>query len=493
MNSRQGAARKPRTFLRVLILMLLIALLLPFAFSGWVDLYRGFLERNPPVIEISSLPRGVGLAPVSLTLILKDDNAGLDEVVVRVRQRNNVKELLRQRLGGRKEASITIDFPGAQSELAEGVAHLEIRVFDRSLWSNQAELTLPLKVDYRRPRVEVITTQHNARQGGSQLVFYTAHDDNLAFSGVKVGNQTFPGFPASGIDPALTDPNLFVALYAIDQTRQVQTRDVRVFAEDEVGNAASQSFYNRILARQTRRARVPLTEEFLQGTVVNLAKENYAKLLSGFTDSESEKLDEVSHDKEKRLLRQFSQVNETLRSINNNEIVSLLPSFRSEKYWQGHFDQHLGTPQLVFGDLIEYLFEGKKIGEQLNHGYEIQVTPQRSNVHATNAGIVAFSRDMGVFGRTIAIDHGLGLVSLYGRLNHVEVNERDHVRSGQLIGSAGRTGLSRNLHLYYEMRVHGVPVDPREWWDRSWVYSHISEKINEVKRHYGIPVLRPVR
>src|SRR5690606_18913393 len=105
---------------------------------------------------------------------------------------------------------ITIDFPGAQTEVEEGEAVVEIRAFDRAFFNNASEKLLRLKVDFRRPYVELLSTQHNVRRGGSQVAFYRVVDEDVAISGVKVGNDTFLGFPARGIDEEFQDKTLHV-------------------------------------------------------------------------------------------------------------------------------------------------------------------------------------------------------------------------------------------------------------------------------------------
>ncbi|MBN8550018.1 MAG: M23 family metallopeptidase [Deltaproteobacteria bacterium] len=477
---------------RFLLFILFVAALVPVAFAGWSELYSGFLERSAPEIRVVEFPRGIGLTPVSVVLELSDRGAGLDEVVVRTKQRGNSKEILRQSLGGRAQAKVTVDFPGEKSGLEEGSAEFEVRVFDRSFWNNQTEKVLPLKIDYRKPRVEVLTTQHNARHGGSQLVFYKASDPTLILSGVKVGNETFLGYPARGIDSSFDDPSVFVALYAVDIESDISKVPVRVFAEDEVGNATSVSFYNKIQNRPRRSYTVNLNEEFLARQVSELAESNFQKMADAAKAAGESIEYRAPKQSKERLIEKFQLVNTRLRELNENEIVSLLKAPRFERYWTAPFSRQGGTIQSGFSDEITYAFDGKNIGNFTQNAYEILMSRDASEVYAANDGIVAFAENIGVYGNTIAIDHGLGLVSLYAHLDNMSVRRGDAVKVGQTIGYAGRSGLSRGLNMLFQLRVHGIPVDPVEWWDKSWFYAHINSKIEEVKQALGIPILRPV-
>ena len=42
------------------------------------------------------------------------------------------------------------------------------------------------------------------------------------------------------------------------------------------------------------------------------------------------------------------------------------------------------------------------------------------------------------------------------------------------------------------MRVHGVPVDPLEWWDPNWFNQHVVGKIDDMKRALGLQVAKPL-
>lgn len=485
-------SRKRLMSLKLFVIIAAVAALVPIAGAGWKDLYHDFLERGAPQIVISEFPRGIGLAPVTIKLTLSDADSGLDEVVVRIAQRGVIKELLRKSLGGAATFPISIDFPGDKSDLEEGTAYLEIKAFDRSFWSNSAETSLPLLVDFRKPKIEVLTSQHNATFGGSQVIFYKAFDEALAISGVKVGNQTYMGYPARGIDPAFEDPNVYVAIYASDLEQNVDQLSVRAFAEDQVGNASSATFYNRIADRNFRDVVQKLSEDFLRDQVATLMESNIGQLRELAQKTGKQIEFETRKGGADRLIEQFKYVNEDLRQLNQTQLDFLLKGPRFERYWDGPFLQQPGTLTGAFGDRINFTYETVSVGNTTRKGYEFTLAKDHSEVFAVSNGIVLFSENIGTYGRCVGIDHGLGLVSVYGYLDAIEVAKGDSVQSGQRIGVAGQTGMSNGNKLYFEVRVHGTPVDAREWWDAKWFYAHVTAKINEVKRSLGIPVYKPL-
>ncbi len=88
------------------------------------------------------------------------------------------------------------------------------------------------------------------------------------------------------------------------------------------------------------------------------------------------------------------------------------------------------------------------------------------NIVATAAGTVIYSGFNG-YGNCVMIDHGNGIVSLYGHLNSRKVSIGDTVAQGQLIGLAGSTygpgGYSTGPHLHFEIRVNEERVNPRTY------------------------------
>lgn len=84
-------------------------------------------------------------------------------------------------------------------------------------------------------------------------------------------------------------------------------------------------------------------------------------------------------------------------------------------------------------------------------------------VSATADGVVIFSGTDPSYGKMIKLDHGSGLVTQYAHMSKLNVRLGEQVRRGALIGAVGNTGRSTGPHLHYEVRVNGVPVDPRRY------------------------------
>jgi septal ring factor EnvC (AmiA/AmiB activator) len=74
-----------------------------------------------------------------------------------------------------------------------------------------------------------------------------------------------------------------------------------------------------------------------------------------------------------------------------------------------------------------------------------------------------FVSDIGsdwVHGRILVISHGFGMITRYSHLNKVLVKVGQKVKRGDKIAEVGMSGKSTGPHLHYEVRLHGIPVNP---------------------------------
>ena len=67
------------------------------------------------------------------------------------------------------------------------------------------------------------------------------------------------------------------------------------------------------------------------------------------------------------------------------------------------------------------------------------------------------------YGRIIILDHGGGYYTLYGHLSAIHIEVGQKVDTDELIGLAGDSGSLEGPALYFEIRHHGKPIDPRPW------------------------------
>lgn len=86
--------------------------------------------------------------------------------------------------------------------------------------------------------------------------------------------------------------------------------------------------------------------------------------------------------------------------------------------------------------------------------------PEGTPVRACRDGVVIKRRELTYsYGKYLFVDHGGGLVTIYGHNSKLLVNEGDHVKQGQVIALSGSTGNSTGNHCHIELRYNGTPVD----------------------------------
>ena len=89
--------------------------------------------------------------------------------------------------------------------------------------------------------------------------------------------------------------------------------------------------------------------------------------------------------------------------------------------------------------------------------------PIGTPVRATADGDVTGANYGAGYGKQVAIDHGHGVVTIYGHLSAVAALAGQHVTRGQIVGYVGMTGRATGPHLHYEVRLHNVPVNPYKY------------------------------
>ncbi len=111
-----------------------------------------------------------------------------------------------------------------------------------------------------------------------------------------------------------------------------------------------------------------------------------------------------------------------------------------------------------FGYRVHPVFKTKKF----HSGIDIPA-PSGVTVNAAADGRVIHSGRLGGYGNTIIIDHGGGVVTLYGHNSSLLVSTGTNVSRGTPIARIGSTGVSTGPHLHFEVRKNGSCISPLSW------------------------------
>lgn len=349
-------------------------------------------------------------------------------------------------------------------ELQPGPARLVVRAARPVLFGlREAESVAARDVEVRLdpPRIAVLSTLHYINHGGAELVVYRATPTDVE-SGVRVGDQTYPGFPASGAGIA-ADESTKVAFFALLHDQDLNT-PISLYARDPAGNEAAAPLDHRAFPKPFARSRIDIDDRFLQQVVPAIAATTPDMGLSTAPGD---------------LPMSFLRINGELRMRNSRTIAELARKTTPQMHWKDAFQPLTNAAvEARFADNRTYFYRGTEIDRQVHLGFDLAVT-ERIPVLAAHNGIVIHAGDLGIYGNTVVIDHGLGVQSLYAHLSSMDVKTGDRVEKGHPIGRSGMTGLAAGDHLHFTMLVGGHPVNPVEWWDPKWMQDRVLRKIAE--------------
>lgn len=432
----------------------------------------------PPSVTLELDQAGIGQRPLMLGVQVVEPRRGLGRITVEAIQGDRVTQLAdhhhqpapawafwRQRVAeDRWSLAVGRDtVPG----LSAGQVTLRVSAQRAGTWfSSGAPVVVQrwLPVRFEPPGLAVRSSPNRVSQGGAGLVVYRlaggALDggavDSAAVDGVMVGEHFFPGH---ALPAGVSDPGLRFALFAIPF--DLNDRDlVRLVAVDALGNRAETAFLDAFKQRPPARDTIRLNDAFFEATVPEIL-DRTPSIEPGET-----------------LLASFLAINGTLRRENDHTLEALAASSRAAMLWSGAFRQLPGSQVMSsFADRRTYVYRGRTVDHQDHLGYDL-ASVRRAMVPAANRGVVVLARYLGIYGNTVVLDHGFGLMTLYSHLSSIAVGVGQEVAQDTPLGRTGKTGLAAGDHLHFTTLIGGVAVDPLEWLDGRWIASHITAKLD---------------
>lgn len=391
-------------------------------------------------IEIAVTEQGTGLKSIQATL----NAAGKEHTLAAEQYDQPVME-----------KKISVGLSAKLAGLQEGPAVLRVSARDRSWWSffkgNETVVLRRVTIDITPPTIELIADDPYVNFGGTGVIVYKASPDT-AQSGVKIGRYFFPGYKGQTKDPAA-----YLVFFAHPYNVPEDEKAVLI-ATDKAGNSRQMRLSYTLKNVKYKRSTISVEDDFIQGKVAPLLNDVGARQGS---------LKDI-----------FLRVNRDLRKENEDKIWRVTQKSAASMLWSGPFSQLSNSKvEANFADARTYLYKGETIDHAYHLGFDLSVT-KRYPVEAANSGVVAFVGDLGIYGNSIIIDHGLGLFTSYSHLSSADVKVGDQIKKGQIIGKTGETGLAAGDHLHFETILAGVPVLPLEWWDQKWIKDNITGKLD---------------
>jgi murein DD-endopeptidase MepM/ murein hydrolase activator NlpD len=433
----------------VLVLFLIvIAGLLAVAWYLWPR-----FEREAPQIRLAPETEVLGTGP--LEIAVSDKGAGLKSVTATLSSGGTdhplAAEQFAQPVPEKKIAVETAKLKG----LKEGPAVLRVTARDHSWWGwfkgNETIVQKNLAIDVTPPSIDLVADDRYVSFGGAGVIVYKPSADT-ATSGIRIGKHFFPGYPGQ----IKANPDHHLVIFAHPYDTPADARAVLV-ATDKAGNTRQMPLVYELRNVNYRKSTLKVTDAFIESKVRPLVNDVSAKQASP---------KDV-----------FVRVNRDLRKENDDKIGQITGKGTPKMLWQGAFSQLSNSKvEANFADARSYDYNGEIISNAYHLGFDLSVTRQYP-VEAANSGTVAFTGDLGIYGNTVILDHGLGLFTLYSHLSSIAVKDGESVQSRHILGKTGETGLAAGDHLHYGVYLNGVAILPIEWWDQKWITDNIQPKL----------------
>lgn len=335
-------------------------------------------------------------------------------------------------------------------QLKDGKAKLIVEAISNDLMRRSARWEGEVTVVTQPPSATADAEQHYLYLGMADLATFTV-SGSWTEAGVRVGEQKFRAWPMPAGKPGM------FSLYAFAWNVPPATVP-QVYASNGAGNDATSPlvvvFPKKEQPKYTTHD-LQISDQFLQKVVNELDP-------SGSGDP----------------IARFVKINSEMRSANNQTLAQLRLKTADHFLWSQPFKRQTNSKtEASFADLRNYIYQGKKIDQQVHLGYDLAVT-QHVGVEASNEGKVVYAAPLGIYGNCIVVDHGYGLQTIYGHLSRIDVHEGDMVKQGQVMGLSGQTGMAGGDHIHFAMQLDGVQIDPKEWWDAHWIRDHVARRVD---------------
>jgi murein DD-endopeptidase MepM/ murein hydrolase activator NlpD len=340
---------------------------------------------------------------------------------------------------------------GVQSapQLKDGAAHLIVEAVSNDVLRRTGRWRADVTVVTRPPSVTVDADQHYLYLGMADLVTFSV-TGSYTDAGVRVKDETFRAWPMPGGKPGM------FSLFAFAWNMTPDTVPL-VYATNGPGNEATGTMVYQFPKKEQPHYtthELQVSDAFMN-KVVNELDPN------GSGDP----------------VARFVKINNEMRKANNQTLFDMRTKTANHFLWTQVFQrQSHSQNESTFADVRNYIYHGQKIDQQVHLGYDLAVT-QHVGVEASNDGRVVYAAPLGIYGNCIVLDHGYGLMTLYGHMSQIDVHEGDLVKRGQVMGQSGMTGMAGGDHIHFSMLLDGVQIDPKEWWDPHWIQDHVARRV----------------
>ncbi len=383
--------------------------------------------------------------PVEKTITLKVKN--LSSINIFINQGSKKIKLL-QDIPETIERTYKLQIKPKDLELTDGSATVIVKA--RSGIFKTVKYEINSMIDTVPPTLEVLKTPSIIYQGTGGFALLRARDADSVF--VKLEGHEFRAFkaPSEPDSKSVSTRERVVPTYFVFFPAPFDIKEGSVFyavAKDVAGNQNVRALPTRPNIKRYKTSSINIDDSFINMVVSPLLNE------TNISDP----------------VRAFKKVNGDWRESIVGGLIEIAQETKSKILWKGRFLQLKNSKVMAaYGTRRTYFYKGKPISKSVHLGYDL-ASVANAPVEAANTGVIRFAGDIGIYGNTVIIDHGLGLMSLYGHLSMIMVKEGQAVKKGEVIAKTGSTGLAGGDHLHFGILIHGHEISPLHWWDPHWI------------------------
>lgn len=341
---------------------------------------------------------------------------------------------------------------------------LQIVAIDKSKWNffngNESIINIEVIKDTQIPIIQTIANSYSITKGGSALIIFKVVDESLKELYIEDDKNRF--YP----QPFYKD-GYYASLIAWPVTKEGGFNP-KIIAIDEAGNTNVMPIKLFLKNRNYKVSKIGLKDDFLNGKIVEVLAE--ANIRLDFNSS----IDRFRYVNEDMRIASEELIYKEAKRVDKNKMID---SFNLEPF----YPLKNGAAVASFGDRRFFEYQGKQVSDSWHLGLDL-ASIQNAEIRSSNSGEVVLADYNGIYGNMILIDHGFGLISLYGHCSHFFVRKGDSVSKDQVIANSGKTGLALGDHLHFGLLVQGIEVRPEEWMDRQWMKLNITDVFESAKK-----------
>jgi len=434
--------------------------------GAYIFTSKGF-ERNVPSVDVPDFIYWNRNDPLKIKL---SDESALKSYEVKVSDGTNeitvANEMILENIN---EKIVEIKYPkkavsGVLLDPRTTKLKITFMVTDKSNWNffqgNSVTKIINVKVDYKRPDINILSNSYSITRGGSALVVFQVKDEALKSFFVEAGGKLFKAQPYK-------KEGYYATLLAWSFDSENFTANIT--AEDMAGNKRVSNIPLYLLGKKYRTSWIQAKDKFIDGKISDLiaTEPRFSTIVNR--------------------LEKLKSINETMRLENEEVIHGLSKNISTDMIdtWKikRFYPLKNGAKVASFGDHRHYYYNEKdnEVSQSYHVGLDMAST-KMAKIVSSNAGVVVFDEYNGIYGNMPMIDHGLGLYTLYGHCSNILVKKGDKIGAGFAIAQTGKSGLAMGDHLHFGILVQGVEVRPEEWMDTKWIRDNVDKVFKDADK-----------